>query len=86
MEADRRRNFLNAHGLALDIKDLAHQFLTTFALSAHVTAKHSYLRLAKSYHSAYVDEIRSWRNIDGRTIFTPSKDCRWRRSRSPVTI
>lgn len=52
MEADRRRNLLNAHGLALDIKDLADQFLTTFGLPAHMTAKHSYLRLAKSYHSA----------------------------------
>ena len=52
MEADRRRNLLNPHGLALDIKDLANQFLTALGLSAHMTAKHSYLRLAKSYHSA----------------------------------
>jgi hypothetical protein len=43
MEADRRRNLLNLDGLALDIKDLADQFLPALGLSAHMTAKHSYL-------------------------------------------
>ena len=51
MEADCRRNLLNPYGLALDIKDLADQFLPALGLPAHMTAKHSYLRLAKSYHS-----------------------------------
>jgi hypothetical protein len=46
MEADRRRNLLNPHGLALDIKDLGKQFLTALGLPAHMTAKHGYLRLA----------------------------------------
>jgi hypothetical protein len=46
MEADRRRNLLNPHGLALDIKDLADQFLTALGLPTHMTAKHNYLRLA----------------------------------------
>ena len=46
MEANRRRNLLNLYGLALDIEDLADQFFTALSLSAHMTAKHSYLRLA----------------------------------------
>lgn len=46
MEADRRRNLLNLYGLALDIKDLREEFLTALGLPAHMTAKHSYLRLA----------------------------------------
>ena len=36
MEADRRRNLLNLHGLAIDIKDLADQFLTASGLLAHM--------------------------------------------------
>jgi hypothetical protein len=46
MDADRRGNLLNLYGFALDIEDLADQFLTALGLSAHMTAKHSYLRLA----------------------------------------
>ena len=46
MEADRRGNLLNLYGLVLDIEDLADQFLTALGLPSHMTAKHSYLRLA----------------------------------------
>jgi hypothetical protein len=46
MEANRRRNLLNLYGLAIDIEDLADQFLTALGLPAYMTAKHSYLRLA----------------------------------------
>jgi len=45
VEANRCRDLLNPHGLAVDIKDFADEFLAAFSFSAHVTAKHVYLRL-----------------------------------------
>lgn len=46
VEADRRGNLFNSHGLAVDIEDLADEFLTALSFSAHMTVKHGYLRLA----------------------------------------
>ena len=48
MKTDRRRNLLNLYRFALDIKDLGKQLLKALGLPAHMTAKHSYLRLASS--------------------------------------
>lgn len=46
MKTDGGGNLLNPHGLAVNVKDSAGQFLTTLGFSAHMTAKHGYLRLA----------------------------------------
>jgi len=46
VEANHRGNLLHLHGFALDIEDLADQLLTALCFPAHMTPKHSYLRLA----------------------------------------
>ena len=51
METDGGRNLLNPYRFAVDVEDLADQFLAAFGLPTHMTAKHGYLRLASSYHS-----------------------------------
>jgi hypothetical protein len=45
VEAHRRRNLFNSHGLAVDIEDFADEFLTALSFPAHMTAKQGYLRL-----------------------------------------
>src|SRR5574337_1432626 len=37
-------NLLNPHEPAINIKNLAHKFLTALRLPAHMTVKHGYLR------------------------------------------
>ncbi len=44
VEADSSWDLLNSGGSAIDIKHLAHQFLTALGFPAHMTAKHSHLR------------------------------------------
>ena len=51
VETDGGRNLLNPYRFAVDVEDLADQFLAAFGLPTHMTAKYGYLRLASSYHS-----------------------------------
>lgn len=44
VETDSSRDLLNSDGFAVDVKDLAHKFLTAHGVSACMTVKHGYLR------------------------------------------